>query len=129
MGWAPGDARPLVGRAGVCNDFMRAHPRAAGRAGRGRPGGAVAGSRRRLDLGLTYDLELGTETHFDPLAELPPLAVFPAGHGLATERSGEELAAEPLVLLDLPYSRDYFRSLFAARALPRRSRSARPSWR
>ena len=73
----------------------------------------------RIALALTYDLALGGDIAFEPLAELPPHAVFPAGHPLAggDSVSLEQLADEPLVLLDLPHSREYFAALFMARSL------------
>ncbi len=69
-----------------------------------------------LALALMYDLETADDLAFEALAELPPLAVFAADHPLASrdEVSIAELAEEPLVLLDLPHSRDYFRALFLA---------------
>jgi DNA-binding transcriptional LysR family regulator len=69
-----------------------------------------------LTVALTYDLELAADIDFTPLSTLPPYAVFPGGHPWAgRERvSMTELANEPLVLLDLPHSREYFRSLFVA---------------
>jgi DNA-binding transcriptional LysR family regulator len=72
-----------------------------------------------LSLVLTYDLELGQDIAFEGLAELPPYALLPAGHPHA-RRDGvglEELAQEPFILLDLPLSREYFRSLFLAAGL------------
>lgn len=77
----------------------------------------VAGLRSgRLSVALTYDLDLTSDLTFAPLASLPPRACFAGGHPLAAQEAVtmEELAAEPLVLLDLPHSRDYFRALFAA---------------
>jgi DNA-binding transcriptional LysR family regulator len=77
----------------------------------------VAGLRSgKLSVTLTYDLDLSPDLTFAPLASLPPCAVFAADHPLASQQSVtlEELAGEPLVLLDLPHSRDYFRALFAA---------------
>lgn len=73
----------------------------------------------RMALALTYDLDLAEDVAFEQLAELPPHAVFAAGHPLADRDSVaiSELADEPLVLLDLPHSRDYFRSLFAESAV------------
>ena len=70
----------------------------------------------RLSVALTYDLALSDDIAFTPLARLPPYALFAAGHPLAASPSVSltELAAWPLVLLDLPLSRDYFRSLFTA---------------
>jgi DNA-binding transcriptional LysR family regulator len=70
----------------------------------------------RLALALTYDLDLADDLDFDALAELPPRALFAADHplGQRAEISLAELVDEPLVLLDLPHSRDYFRALFLA---------------
>jgi DNA-binding transcriptional LysR family regulator len=83
-----------------------------------------------ITMGLTYDLELHDDIAFEPLVELPPYALFPRGHRLASKRSVtlRELADEPLVLLDLPYSRDYFHGLFAAKGLQARvaQRSTQP---
>ena len=50
------------------------------------------------------------------MAELPPRAILAADHRLARRRavSLRELVDEPMVLLDLPHSREYFLSLFRA---------------
>ncbi len=73
----------------------------------------------RLALALTYDLDIPADVEFEPLASLPPYALFPADHPLAErdEVSLAELADLPLVLLDLPLSRDYFCDLFLAAGL------------
>ena len=67
-----------------------------------------------LDLALTYDLALVDEIEFTPLVELPPYVILPKLHKLA--RIGPvalaSLLDEPYVMLDLPYSREYFASLF-----------------
>ncbi|OIJ65469.1 LysR family transcriptional regulator [Streptomyces mangrovisoli] len=72
----------------------------------------------RVDFALTYDLGLPGDVELDgeTVATAPAHAIVPAGHPLAGESSVElsQLAAEPMVLLDLPHSRDYFRSLVAA---------------
>lgn len=70
----------------------------------------------RTELALSYGYALPEEVHAEVLAELPPHAIVAADHALAgRERvSLRELAAEPFILLDLPHSRDYFASLFAA---------------
>jgi DNA-binding transcriptional LysR family regulator len=70
----------------------------------------------RLSVALTYDLDIGDDLSFTPLLALPPMAVFAAGHPLARRASVTiaELAAQPLVLLDLAHSRDYFQGLFAS---------------
>jgi DNA-binding transcriptional LysR family regulator len=70
----------------------------------------------QLSVALTYDLDLDDGIAFAPLATLPPLAIFAADHPLAANPivTLQELAADRLVLLDLPLSRDYFRALFSA---------------
>ncbi|MER6981917.1 LysR family transcriptional regulator [Streptomyces carpinensis] len=72
----------------------------------------------RIDFALTYDLGLpgDLELRSETIARAPAYVIVPADHPLAGRDSVEltELAAEPLVLLDLPHSRDYFRSLVAA---------------
>ena len=70
----------------------------------------------RLSVALTYDLEISDDLSFTPLAILPPYACFAANHPLASAESVTlaQLAAEPLVLLDLAHSREYFRGLFSA---------------
>ena len=70
--------------------------------------------RAEIDVAITYDLEIPRNITFEPLAALPPYAMFGADHPLAKRRdvSLEELAGEAMVLLDLPMSREYFLSLF-----------------
>jgi DNA-binding transcriptional LysR family regulator len=70
--------------------------------------------RGEIDVALTYDLELSQEMAFEPLARVPAYVMLPAGHRLASKPSisVEELADEPMVLLDLPHSREYFLSAF-----------------
>ena len=69
---------------------------------RHRGGAAVRLRSGRCDLQLT------------PLAELTPYVLLPEGHPLAAAPgiALEELVNEPLVLLDVEPSRDYFLSLF-----------------
>lgn len=71
----------------------------------------------RIDFALTYDFGLDADQELDgeTIARFPAYVIVPAGHPLADRDGVElaELAAEPLVLLDLPYSRDYFRALVA----------------
>ncbi|HEY0387368.1 MAG TPA: LysR family transcriptional regulator [Gaiellales bacterium] len=70
-------------------------------------------------VALTYDLQLPSDVQFEPLVDLPPHAVLPAGHRLALRKrvSLAELAREPHILLDLPLSREYFMQLFAEAGL------------
>jgi len=67
-----------------------------------------------LDLALTYNLALVDEIEFTPLVELPPYVILPKAHKLAQGDSVAlaNLLDEPYVMLDLPYSREYFASLF-----------------
>lgn len=67
-----------------------------------------------LDIALTYDLAIPTDLAFDELAVLPPFAILPKTHLLAARSSVTmaDLAPFPMILLDLPLSTDYFRSLF-----------------
>lgn len=73
----------------------------------------------RFEVGLTYDLNVGDDFAFDPVASFPPYAVLPPEHPLARRGrvSIAELIEEPMVLLDLPHSRDYFRSIFLSLGL------------
>jgi DNA-binding transcriptional LysR family regulator len=68
----------------------------------------------RFELGLSYDLARHPRLSARRLFSLPPYVLLPAGHPLAgrTALTLGELAGEPLALLDLPQSRDYFRGLF-----------------
>lgn len=68
----------------------------------------------RIDLALTYDLALPGDLTFLPLIALPPHALLPPGHPLAdrADVTVADLAPHPMVLLDLPFSTDYFLGLF-----------------
>jgi DNA-binding transcriptional LysR family regulator len=78
----------------------------------------------RIDVALTYDLSLPSEIDFRPLRALPPYVITDAGHPLARRHvvSAADLVDHDMVLLDMPYSSDYFLSLF--RALGQRPRIA-----
>ncbi len=68
----------------------------------------------RLDVAMTYDLNVPADLIFIPLVDLPPYAVLSDTHDLAERASValEELADYPMVLLDLPMSAEYFLSSF-----------------
>lgn len=72
-----------------------------------------------IDAALTYDLDLSQDMTFEPLMELPAYVMLPTGHRLADETSitPEDLVDEPMVLLDLPVSREYFLSAFQQKGL------------
>src|SRR5215510_11918692 len=84
----------------------------------------------RFDLALTYDLNLGADLAFEPLAEVPFHVILPARHRLARRQavSLKELIDEPLVLLGLPQSRDYFLSVFYGLGLQPRVAYETPSF-
>jgi DNA-binding transcriptional LysR family regulator len=73
----------------------------------------------KIDVALTYDLNLPSDLKFFPMLELPPLVSIAEDHPLADRKqvSVEELAPYPMVLLDLPLSSDYFLSFFAQKGL------------
>jgi DNA-binding transcriptional LysR family regulator len=68
----------------------------------------------RIELALTFDLSLEPYLEFEPLAEIPLYALLPSGHRLAASPTValRDLVAEPLILLGLPESREYFLSIF-----------------
>ena len=68
----------------------------------------------RLDVALTYDLNIPPDLDFLPLLPIAPYALLPEGHVLAGRASVAlaDLEPHPMVLLDLPHSADYFLSLF-----------------
>lgn len=72
-----------------------------------------------LDVALCYDMDIPHDLDFQPLASLTPYAIFGEGHPLAgrTRVAPEDLVTHPMVLLDLPYSVNYFLSLFSDRGL------------
>jgi flavin reductase (DIM6/NTAB) family NADH-FMN oxidoreductase RutF len=88
----------------------------------------VEGDQRRIlkslrtgetEIALLFDLDLPDDLEREPLGELRPYVLLPEGHELAA-RTGltlPDLVDQPLVLLDMPPSRDYFLSLFASAGL------------
>lgn len=70
----------------------------------------------RIDLALTYDLNIPNDLDFVPLLGLPPFALLHETHELAHLEavSPAELSEYPMVLLDLPMSSEYFLSFFTA---------------
>lgn len=71
-----------------------------------------------FELALLYDYAVGADRDLvaEPLAEFQPYILLPKGHRLAraAKLSLADLAREPLVLLDLPSTREYFLSRFIA---------------
>ena len=70
--------------------------------------------RAEIDVAITYDLEIPKDITFTPLISLPPFVMLPAHHHLAGKGALQlaDLDGEPMILLDMPISRDYFLSMF-----------------
>ncbi|MEW9531604.1 LysR substrate-binding domain-containing protein [Microbispora sp. NPDC049125] len=68
----------------------------------------------RCEVALLYAIDLALDLDVRLLARVRPYALLPPGHPLARADavSLAELASEPMVLLDLPRSRDYFRAIY-----------------
>ncbi|GIT88590.1 LysR family transcriptional regulator [Roseobacter sp. OBYS 0001] len=75
--------------------------------------------RSEIDVALTYDLDLPSDLKFQPIATLPPYAILCEDHPLAGRASISvtDLLGFPMVLLDLPFSSEYFLSFFGATGL------------
>ena len=70
----------------------------------------------RLELAIAYAYAVPEEVVAERLAELPPYILVSSDHPLAEREkiSLKEIGQEPFILLDLPFSRDYFFNLFMA---------------
>lgn len=68
-----------------------------------------------FEMGIGYDLVDDPRLKRWPLRRVPPYALVAGSHRLAKRRKVRlaDLADEPMALLDLPHSRDYFRQVFA----------------
>ena len=68
----------------------------------------------QFELAVTFDLDVPKNFEWLKLAAIPPQVVLPAKHPLAKAKrvSLKRMASEPLILMDLPHTRDYFMSLF-----------------
>ncbi|MFS8149240.1 LysR family transcriptional regulator [Vreelandella titanicae] len=72
--------------------------------------------RSQIDIAITYDLHVFEDVEFTPLVGLPPHIIVGHHHPL-TELSTikiTDLKDFPMIFLDLPYSREYFLSLFSS---------------
>jgi DNA-binding transcriptional LysR family regulator len=100
----------------LVHSFIKAYPDAQIRSVEGHQEGLVSSLREaQIEVAVTYDLQIAEDISFLPLATLPPHALFGAAHPLARERTVKlsQLAALPMVLLDMPLSREYFLALFS----------------
>lgn len=104
----------------LAHAFTQAFPATRVRHVEGNSEEMLEGLRRsEIDIALMYDLQLPTDIDFKPLAVLPPHVLLSDSHPLARHSALtlKELEAEPLILLDLPLSREYFLSLFIKEGL------------
>ena len=70
--------------------------------------------RAEVDIALSYDLDIPSDLEYVPIIELRPYVLMSPTHPLAELPviSAVDLASHPMVLLDLPYSAEYFLSFF-----------------
>ncbi len=83
-------------------------------------GQLLAGLRRGdVEMALLYDFGVAADIHTERVAELTPYVLLADGHPLAAAPAIalDALVGEPLILLDVEPSRDYFLSLFRDRGL------------
>lgn len=83
-----------------------------------------------IDVAFTYQEGIGPQCEFAPLFAAPPYAIVSTNDPLAEQDSTslEELIDRPMVMLDLPQTKDYFLRLFSARSLtPTIAHSSRSS--
>ena len=68
----------------------------------------------QLEMALLYALELDAMLESEDLTVIQPHVLLPVDHPLARQRSIslKAIQDEPMILLDLPHSRDYFHQLF-----------------
>lgn len=100
--------------------FIAAHPEVEFLQSEGHQAELFAALRAaRIDIALTYDLQIPPDLEFQPLLRLPPYALMDPGHPLALRPTvaPEDLAPHPMVLLDLPMSAEYFLAFFRQRGL------------
>jgi len=100
--------------------FVDLHPQVEFHQSEGDQTDLFEGLRKaRLDAALGYDLDIPADLRFVPLVSLTPYAVLGESHPLAGHDmvTPEDLAAHPMVLLDLPLSANYFLSCFHAAGL------------
>ncbi|GAB6902419.1 LysR family transcriptional regulator [Kineosporia succinea] len=76
------------------------------------------------EVALMYDMAIGPGIDYEPLEVLPAHVIVASDHPLAdrTEVGLRELDGEPLILLDLPSTRDYIQDVFAAAGVTPRIR-------
>ena len=66
-------------------------------------------------MAFTYRFNISRNVVFDPLGEVAPYCILPPDHRLAgrAEVTFKELENDPMILLDLPKSYNYYMALFS----------------
>ena len=72
-----------------------------------------------VDLVFTYDRHVPPAQDFEPLFHAPPYALISKSDPASQQPSitFDQLSKKPMIMLELPYTRDYFLGLFRARGL------------
>lgn len=99
----------------VCQSFAHLHPSVSIDLIDGTQDYLIGLLRRGVaDLVITYDMHIPKDLRFEALVGLPPLIMLGADHRLAQQPaiSLQDIESDPYILLDLPFSRDYFLSIF-----------------
>ena len=112
-------------------DFAAAYPSAGIALREGDDEALLAGLQSGLfEAVIMYEPAARNDVESVLLGEFAPYALLPAGHSLAKKRrvSLHELCREPMVLLDVTPSRDYFVSLFTGVGLQPQVRYYSPSF-
>ncbi|WP_137389019.1 LysR substrate-binding domain-containing protein [Rhodoligotrophos defluvii] len=102
---------------GLCHEFSVRNPGVEISTFEGSQDQLISMTRRgEIDILITYDIHIPEDLEFTQLVALPPYILMAPGHRFATraEISLHDVGSEPYIMLDLPYSRDYFLSLFTA---------------
>ncbi|KAB2851566.1 MAG: LysR family transcriptional regulator [Hyphomicrobiaceae bacterium] len=99
----------------ISKAFSRAFPEARMSFTEGHQASLFAALRDGLvQVAFGYDMGIGGDLVFEAFGEVEPYCILPAGHRLAGSRelSLKALQSEPMIVLDLPKSREYFLSLY-----------------
>jgi DNA-binding transcriptional LysR family regulator len=99
----------------LSHSFMKAYPGTEIRQSERDQEALLDGLRRvEIDVAVTYDLQIPNDIDFTPLVALPPHALFGESDPLheRDQVTLAEIATKPMILLDLPISREYFLAMF-----------------
>jgi DNA-binding transcriptional LysR family regulator len=67
-----------------------------------------------LEIAVTYDMAMPEQLKFKTISQYPAYALVPPNHPLARRDHAylRQLAGDPMILLDLPHTAEYFQSIF-----------------